>query len=98
MRHLRRPWIYSSGCCRTSTAPALAWPTADPDRGRGQRGRWSGSGADRHLLTHVGGDAIELRCELVVVEQQRVQIRAPSHRVLRDERSLDHLVLGRTEE
>src|SRR4051812_906241 len=52
----------------------------------------SGRGADRHLLAHVRGHAIELLGELVVVELERVEVRAPAHRVLRDQRRLHDLV------
>ena len=44
----------------------------------------SGRCASRRLLADIGGDLVELGGERVVVELERVQVRAPAHRVLRD--------------
>ena len=61
--------------------------------GFGAAGDRSGGRARSHLITHVRRDLVELH-ELVVVELERIQIRAPTHRVLRDHRGLRDLVLA----
>src|SRR5689334_18934050 len=65
----------------------------DPTHGRPVAAEGGlGRGAGSHLLAHVRGDLVELLRELVVVELERVEIGAPAHGVLGDQRGLGDLV------
>src|SRR4051812_43166994 len=77
---------------RSRGAPAASSASRRAITRLGRRGRL------HHLRAHVVGDAIELTTEVVEVVRHRVQVGAPGHRVLRDERGFVDLLVGRSEQ
>ena len=94
----------SSACCASLIWLGSAWPEARrPAADRrlctriSRRRIGSGGRPCRRLLADMGSHLVELGRERVVVELERIEVRAPAHRVLGDQRGFVDLVLGRAE-